>query len=380
MNKQHLLLSSVFSLILLGCDSNGGGSAGQFAEFTPLPSYDFSVVDQRIDEFVAQNAVFDGVSYTLLDRQQGTLHEAAFGDHELDIVVLLASVSKVPVTLLLMALHEDPDLDFDINEPIATYLPWMGVYGDASTAQLLSNTSGIPGLEGLASYGAHLCQYLPAPEMLSCAETIYSTELPNSVDPGTRFSYGGSQWQLAGAVAEVVGGASWSQLFSQYIAEPCQLEVFRFGNPWSNIASWNGSPDSLISQDNPNIEGGAISNMRDYAKLLQMILDGGDCGSNQVLSEESLAMMREDKGGALGTPYGMGWWITVPEDGSAPTLFRDPGAFGAIAWLDTEREYAGYLAVDDYTRTDSGAPIALTLTELIPLIEAAIDQGRAAVN
>ena len=179
----------------------------------------------------------------------------------------------------------------------------------------------------------------------------------------------------------MAANGSWPvQLFNQYIAEPCQLEVFRFGNPWSNVGSWNGSPDSLISQDNPNIEGGGISNMRDYAKILQMMLDGGRCGSTQVLSEESLAMMREDRGGSLGTPYGMGWWITNPEDGSAPTLFRDPGAFGAISWLDTEREYAGYLAVDDYTRVDSAAPIVLTLTELIPLIEAAIDQGRAAVN
>ncbi len=308
------------------------------------------------------------------------MHEAAFGDHELDIVVLLASVSKVPVTLLLMALHEDPSLDFDINEPIASYLPWMGVYGDASTAQLLSNTSGIPGLEGLASYGAHICQYLPAPDLLTCAETIYSTELPNSVDPGTRFSYGGSQWQLAGAVAEVVGGASWAQLFNQYIAEPCQLEVFRFGNPWSNILSWNGSPDSLIGQSNPNIEAGGMSNMRDYAKLLQMILDGGRCGSHQVLTEASLQAMRTNMAGSMGADYGMGWWIAPAPDGQEPSLFFDTGAFGSVAWLDTQREYAGFLAVEGYTTTQVSAPISMTKTEIVPMIELAVDRYRAAAN
>jgi len=363
---------------LAACSGDNDGS-GSFTEVIPLASYNFDVPDSAMQTFVDENAVFEGISYTIVDQEQGTVHEAAFGDHELDIVVLLASTSKMPVALLMMALHDDPAVEFDINTPISNYLPWMGLYGDASTAQLLSNTSGIPGLEGLGSYGASLCQFAPLPDLLGCAETIYTTPVAGSVAPGTRFSYGGSQWQLAGAVAEVVGGASWAQLFAQYIAEPCDLEVFSFGNPWSNVGAWTGSPDSLIGRDNPNIEGGAISNMRDYAKLLQMTLDGGMCGDTQVLSAESLAFMREDKGGALGTPYGMGWWLIDSTDGGATSLFYDPGAFGAVSWIDTERNYAGYLAVDDYTRVDSGAPVALTLGEIIPLVAAAIDQARADV-
>lgn len=370
----------MLALSISACD---GGSSGAplFAE-TPEPelaNYDFTAADEAMQNFVTQNAVFDGISYTLVDQEQGTVHEAAFGDHDLDIVVLLASTSKVPVTLLLMALHDDPAIEFDINTPISTYLPWMGM-GEATTAQLLSNTSGFTGLAGLGEYGAHLCQFAPAPDLLGCAELLYTTPLASTVAPGTRFSYGGTQWQLAGAVAETVGGASWAQLFEQYIGEPCDLEVFAFGNPWSDVSLFTGEPDSLIGRDNPNIEGGAMSNMRDYAKMLQMMLDGGTCGATQVLSAESLAFMREDKGGPLGTPYGMGWWIITPEDGSAPTLFYDPGAFGAVSWIDTERNYGGYVAVDDYSRVDSGAPVALTLGELIPLVESAIDMARAAVQ
>tara|TARA_R100000005_G_scaffold89631_1_gene60336 strand:- start:43606 stop:44232 length:627 start_codon:yes stop_codon:yes gene_type:complete len=180
------------------------------------------------------------------------------------------------LAMLLMALNDDPESNFSVNEPVARYLPWEGVYGDRTVTQLLSNTSGIPGL--------------------------------GSVAPGTRFDYGGSQWQLAGAVAAQVSNSTWRQAFDAYVAEPCDLEVFQFGNMWSNLETWTGSPDSLQGLDNPNIEGGAISSLQDYAKILLMHLNGGLCGDNSVMSEDSVAFMQVDRGGEFGVPNGMGWW------------------------------------------------------------------------
>lgn len=375
--KQRFLISAAMIVALAACSSGGDSEGGQFGAQASLPEYNFTAADAIMEDFVAQNASFDGVSYTIVDQVQGTVHEAAIGDHDADLVVMLASTSKVPAVLLLMALHEDPNVDFDIEAPISNYLPWVGVYGDSSAAQLVSNTSGIVGLSGLGDYGTHACQFVPVGTLTSCGEVIYTTEIPNSVDPGTRFSYGGSQWQLAGAVAEAVGGASWGQLFDQYIAGPCDLDVFRFGNQWSDLTSWTGSPDSQIGLSNPNIEGGAISNMQDYAKLLQMMLDGGSCGDTQVLSADALALMRMDRGGALGTPYGMGWWIRNNADGSSPTLFYDPGLFGAMSWIDTSRGYAGYMQVDEYGAGGSSDPYSYVLANLLPHLEEMIDTARA---
>ena len=86
--------------------------------------------------------------------------------------------------------------------------------------------------------------------------------------------------------------------------------MFTFGNMWENLFLWDGTPDSLLGQSNPNIEGGAITNLADYAKLLQVHLNGGYCGETQVLSEAALAEMRVDRGGVVAedpVPYGMGW-------------------------------------------------------------------------
>ncbi len=358
------------AVLLLAACSDGSDN-----RMPVTPAYDFSAVDVAMQQFLDGSTVFDGISYTLVDREAGSVHEAAFGDHTTDIVVMLASTSKVPSVTLLMALNDDEALDYDVTAPIGNYLPWDGVYGDRTTEQLVSNTSGIPGLGGIGVYGPHLCQFTADVELETCAEVLYTVEVEGTVAPGTKFDYGGTQWQLSGAVAQQVTNSTWNQLFDAYIGEPCDLEVFTYGNPWSDLASFNGSPDSLIGRQNAHVEGGAISNMQDYGKLLLLHLRDGVCGDTQVLSAQSLAFMRENRGGDLGTDYGMGWWIN-PGDAQKSTIYYDPGAFGAISWLDLERGIGGYVGIDDYSRADPGAVYEFVLQTVIPLQQQAVDTAR----
>lgn len=118
----------------------------------------------------------------------------------------------MPAASLLMALHDDESLEFDAEATIDNCLSWEGVYGDRTTVQLLSNTSGIPGISGLANYNVHLwCEYTRTLKLEDCARLIYSNKIPGSVPPGTKFDYGGAPWQLAGGVAEQVTNSSWWQ-------------------------------------------------------------------------------------------------------------------------------------------------------------------------
>jgi CubicO group peptidase (beta-lactamase class C family) len=380
LNRITSIATASLALVVLSACSGGSNENHQPQTQTPTqPLYDFSAVDTAFQQFLDDSATFDGISATLVDSAQGTVHEAAFGDHDLDIVVMLASTSKMPVASLLMALHEDESLNFDIERSIDNYLPWDGAYGDRTTVQLVSNTSGIPGLGSIGSYGPHMCQYVATGTLEACGETIYTNKLANSVPPGTKFDYGGSQWQLSGAVAEQVSNSSFAQAFDEYIATPCDLEVFKFGNMWSIPSQWTGSPDSLRGLDNPSIEGGAISNMRDYAKILLLHLRGGRCGDNQVLSADAVQFMQQDRAGHLGVNYGMGWWI-IPGEGENTTIYYDPGAFGAVSWIDIERGIGGYVAIDDYSRARPGDVYALVLDQIIPLQQRAVDKARAALD
>ncbi|MCB1843152.1 MAG: serine hydrolase [Halioglobus sp.] len=381
--KLSAALLALASIALSGCSDGSDGS--QAGAALPVPS-DFSDADASLEAFVAAHPGFSGAAYIVVDRSRGVIHQRAVGDYTVDTVVMLASTSKVPSSMLLMALAEDDDnVDFEIDRAIDDYLPWMGVWPGRTAEQLVSNTSGIPGLGQLAGYGAHLCQFSPAGQLRDCGQVIYETPLDalSSFPPGTGFDYGGSPWQLAGAVAEVVGGASWNQLFDAYIGQPCELEVFRYGNNLAVFADWSGDPDSLQGLDNPNIEGGAISNLADYARLISLHLNEGRCGDTQVLSPEAVAFMRRDRAWATGTVardawgYGMGWWIEPPEDvDAAPTLFRDPGAFGALSWIDIERGFGGFMAIQSKALEDGSDASGYGSRELIPLLQAAYDAVR----
>lgn len=362
-------------LSLAACgDSSGGRSGGQPPA---IPGYDFSVVDQRLQQFLDDSERYDGISIVLVEELQGVIHQATLGDHGSDTVVLLASASKMPSATLLMALDDDALLDYDVTASIERYLPWEGVYGDRTTEQLVSNTSGIPGLSALHIVrDYHGCQFSPEGTLEECGRTIYSTLLPGTVPPDTGFDYGGSQWHLAGAVAEQVANSSLRQAFDRYIATPCGLSVFQYGNTLRALDSWTGSPDSLVGLDNPSVEGGAISNLQDYARLLLLHLRGGRCDSRQVIDQESVSFMQIDRGGKHGTPYGLGWWIAPPEEGGPPTLFWDPGTFGSVAWLDTARRIGGFVAIDDYSTYLAPEPRELVLEEIIPLVSGAVDAAR----
>jgi len=369
------------SLLALVSACGGGGSGStptppdQDVGTAPPPPVtpDFSEVDAAFQSFIDESLIFDGISYVVVDAE-GTLHTGTFGDHTEDTVVMLASTSKVPAVMTLMALEEDPASTFSMSQPIGEVLPFDGVYTDRTPAQLVSNTSGIPGLRQLGLYGPHLCQFSfeESIEFEACGQILLSVPLPDSHDAGSIFDYGGSQWQLAGVTAAVSANATWNQLIDQYLATPCGLEVFTFGNMWENLSLWDGTPDSLLGQSNPNIEGGAITNLADYAKLLQVHLNDGYCGETQVLSEAALAEMRVDRGGVVAedpVPYGMGWWI----DTDNPGVYDDPGAFGSVSFLDVERGFGGYVAIDDYTRIDADAPARLVRRDIIPLLQSAFD-------
>ena len=374
---RHILAVSILTL-MAACGGGGSGSSpappDQGGGGAPPPvTPDFSEVDAAFQSFIDESLVFDGISYVVVDAG-GTLHTGTFGDHTEDTVVMLASTSKVPAVMTLMALEEDPASTFIMSQPVGEVLPFNGVYADRTPAQLVSNTSGIPGLRQLGLYGPHLCQFSFAEsiEFEACGQILLSVPLPDSHDAGSIFDYGGSQWQLAGVTAAVSANATWNQLVDQYLATPCELEVFTFGNMWENLFLWDGTPDSLLGQSNPNIEGGAITNLADYAKLLQVHLNGGYCGETQVLSEAALAEMRVDRGGVVAedpVPYGMGWWI----DTDNPGVYDDPGAFGSVSFLDVERGFGGYVAIDDYTRIDAGAPARLVRRDIIPLLQSAFD-------
>ena len=155
----------LLSFSLFACSDGSDNRANPIEPEPPLP--DFSAADVWLEEFVAAMGQYPGSSIAIVDKNRGIIHKSAFGDQDEETVVLLASLSKVPTVTLLLALDEDDaTVDFEMQEPIASYLPWMGVWDPAITTEhLVSNRSGIPGLRYVFSqpvdYLPHFCQFIP---------------------------------------------------------------------------------------------------------------------------------------------------------------------------------------------------------------------------
>ena len=96
--------SSFFSALLSQVQSLRVGVQGAPSnEQPPIAGLDFSEVDGAFQSFLDDSAVFDGISYVVVDAN-ATLHTETFGDHTEDLVVMLASTSKVPAVMTLLAL------------------------------------------------------------------------------------------------------------------------------------------------------------------------------------------------------------------------------------------------------------------------------------
>src|SRR3546814_9133532 len=92
---------------------------------------------------------------------------------------------------------------------------------------------------------------------------------PRSTRPYPLFPYTTlfRSYQVAGYVATVVSGKSWSTLVNARLAGPLGMNSLTYG-----------------ASDNPRFAGGAWSTAEDYLKFTQLYLDGGKAGGTAIIT------------------------------------------------------------------------------------------------
>ena len=337
------------------------------ATTVPAVERDFSAITPIVQQVVDEQGL-NGAGLVVVDRDEGVVHEQYWGEFDADRRSFIASSSKMIVAGVLMRLADDGALDLDV--PIADQFGWTG-NPTLTPVQLVSNLSGFVGLFPDIGYPPYRCQFLPAGELERCGASIFETPDDDAdiVPPDTAFRYGGGQWQVAGAIAETASGRSWAELIDEIYVQPCGVDSLGFGNHFirtSGLQYPHGvDPSDLGPTDNPNMEGGAFVDVPDYGALLLMHLREGRCDETQVISPAGIERLHTDRTAELGLPpgYAMGWWV----DRSTGRL-RDPGAYGAVPWIDVDLGYGAYLVVEaDGTTGDA----------IMSLIEPIIDDAMA---
>lgn len=253
----------------------------------------------------------------------GTLVESSHGRYERGTVVPLSSASQWLAAATLVRLADGGLLSLD--DPLLEFFPNLDDDKIAITVrQLLAHTS------GLVTH--HPCLADAELTLEQCAERILAE--PRAARPGTQLRYGAAAYQVAGRIAEIVTGESWSEIFASALGKPLGLEA-------------TGWPATR----NPAIATGASGTASDYGRFLTMLLTGGEGPSGRVLEQASVAAMLSPQSGRarivvspLGDDavFGLGAWITPIEGGE---LASCPGILGFTPWLDGAHGVAGALAI-----------------------------------
>lgn len=252
-----------------------------------------------------------------------------------DDVFMMASTSKPVSATAILTLVDRGKLSLD--DPVRKYFPEFG--GDSTIRQLLSHTSGI---FGNAPDHPRLKHIRDFDRTLAEAVRLIVRE-PLAYAPGTRYSYGGASFCVAGRIAEIVTGEEFDAFARRVIFAPLGMQetVFRTEQDLSARipkiyrkaeGQWVATPaiTDTTERRGPRakglvlVPGSLYSTAADLLKFARLHLDGG----RDVLSRKMVEEMRRKQTGELPENYGLGWQLL------ANGAFGHGGAYGTYLYVD----------------------------------------------
>ena len=281
-----------------------------------------------------------------------------------DSIFRIYSMTKPITSVAAMMLWEEGR--FLLNEPVAKYLPDLAhrkvavdrggqlelvpAEREITIQDLLRHTSGLT-YEFRGTGPVHK-MYMAAKiyrRTQSAAEQVATLgTLPLLHQPGTRWEYSRAT-DVVGRLVEVLSGMTLGAFFERHILGPLGMRDTAFHVPerhHSRLAqAFAKDPDSggavqLIEvRDPPNFEsggGGLVSTAGDYARFLQMLLNGGTLDGVRFLGRKTLEFMTADHLGPItgsadlllpGYGFGLGFAVRL-HAGIAHT----PGSVGQYFW------------------------------------------------
>jgi CubicO group peptidase (beta-lactamase class C family) len=191
-------------------------------------------------------------------------------------------------------------------------------------------------------------------------------KLPLAYQPGTTWDYSHST-DVLGRVVEVVSGKSLYAFEKERILDPLGMSDTAFyatdegrqgrvAEPFANDRSIGVGAtfnNPRIAQKWESGGGGMVSTASDYARFLQMLLNGGTLDGKRILGPKTVAYMTSDHLGSTIVPgpyylpgpgYGFGLGFAVRRDAGVGTAnssvgeYNWGGAGGTAFWVDPKED------------------------------------------
>ncbi len=337
-------------------------------------------IDRVMQQYVDSGRVAGVV--TLILRHGKVAYVRAFGSADREAgrrmtpaaLFRIASQSKAITSVAVMMLVEEGRLR--LNDPVSRYLPSFAHTAVAEKTDtglalipakrpitirdLLTHTAGISygtdslvaeryraaGLGPAAGWG----WYTADKDEPICTTMDRLGTLPFVAQPGTKFVYGYAL-DLLGCVVERVSGEPLDQFFRTRIFQPLRMKDTFFFPPTAVAtrlaAVYAATADSGLQRapDGPKGQGdylagprrsfaggaGLVSTAADYARFLQMLLNGGALDGARILSPATVSLMTTNQVdtlfGGRASGFGLGFQVLV-----SPGLAGEYGSVGRFGW------------------------------------------------
>ena len=338
-----------------------------------------ALIDRTLQAYVDQGKMIGAVGLVL---QHGKVaYQGAFGwaDKEAgrklapDALFRIASQTKAITSVAVMMLYEEGKIG--LGDPVSRWLPsfaktTVAVKADTGRAivparrqitirDLLTHTAGISygtdslvaplyeaqGLGPAAGWG----WYTADKDEPICATMDRLGTLPFVAQPGEAFVYGYNT-DILGCVVERASGMPLDQFFAKRIFEPVGMPDSYFFVPSEKAARlaavYRPGPDGALIKAPEGARGqghyvngprksfaggaGIVSTAPDYARFLQMLLNGGEVGGHRLLSPTTVRLMTTNMVGTLFSNDGLGFGLgfqTVDKLGAGSNS-HSVGTFG----------------------------------------------------
>jgi CubicO group peptidase (beta-lactamase class C family) len=251
---------------------------------------------------------YGSVAYVIIKDGQILFEEYWDGFKETSLSNSFSAAKSIVSLLIGIALDEGYIKSLD--QKIYEYLPDLNKHGlqDISIADLLSMSSGLNWDEAYSSPFSATTKAYYGKDLIALVNEQESIE-----EAGKQFNYLSINTQILALIVQKATGRNISQYASEKI--------------WKKIGAEN---NALWSLDNENGVEKAYccfySNARDFARLGQLILNKGNWGNDQIISENYLTMaispshwLLDQEGNPL-SYYGFQFWIIPYKNWEIPYM------------------------------------------------------------
>jgi CubicO group peptidase (beta-lactamase class C family) len=365
-----------------------------------------------LEKLIEEKRIAGGVVLVVRNGKTA-LHEAA-GRQDLeaakpmapDTIFRICSMTKPVTSLALMMLHEEGRLA--LSDPVSKFIPEFGalkvsvksgnawsevpVEREVTVHHLLTHTAGLTyGFYNREPFSALYRKAGVSDGLVETEGTIAENcrklaTCPLLFQPGTKWDYGLSV-DVLGRVVEVASGLSLDEFFRRRIFGPLGMKDTHFRLPPEKLprlaAVYRPKADQTIERqpDGPIplgpssysstypyagpsafFSGGAglVSTASDYARFLQMLVNGGELDGTRLLKTETVRTMTRDQVPGLtlafeshGDRFGYGFGVV-----SEAARDRGLGSPGTISWGGF---YHTYFFADPSKKL-----VAVVMTQLYP--------------